>query len=370
MTGMLGAYRVVELGDGVASAVLGMLLADQGAEVVKVEPPSGDPLRGHPVFSVWNRGKKSIVLDPASDRDARTGADMVTSSDMLVDSRASRDADGFAISYEDATALNGDIVYLSLPGFGEGHRLESGAAREGVIGAYTGVYTDRGPDGSTGPSFISLPYASIFGAMVAAPAIVAALFHRARTGRGQKVTVPLNDAMYTAMGSHLVRRPDVPDAPGPLSPAIGRFYRCADGRWVNLNPTYERSLRPLLDAMGHPEWYAPLTNPGLVDDDAARAEWEAKFTDLWTHKTALEWEEVMDRAGVPGTMCRTTEEWMDTDHARESGAVSALDDPVHGPIRQVGVQVRLSDTPGGADRPAPALGQHTETLIAELGGAS
>ena len=64
MTGALSSYRVVELGEGVPGAVLGMLLADQGAEVVKVEPPLGDPLRGHPVFSVWNRGKKSLVLDP------------------------------------------------------------------------------------------------------------------------------------------------------------------------------------------------------------------------------------------------------------------------------------------------------------------
>ena len=204
MTGVLGAYRVVELGDGVASAVLGMLLADQGAEVVKVEPPTGDPLRGQPVFSVWNRGKKSLVLDPASDRDARIGAAMVKSSDVLVESRDSRYPDAFTISYEAATNLNEGIVYLSLPGFGEGHPQAGLEAWEEVLGAYTGIYTDRSQDGSAGPSFISLPHASIFGAMVAAPAIIAALIHRTRTGRGQQVTVPLFDAMYTAMGSHLV----------------------------------------------------------------------------------------------------------------------------------------------------------------------
>ena len=366
MTGALSEYRVVELGEGVAGAVLGMLLADQGAEVVKVEPPSGDPLRGHPVFSVWNRGKKSLVLDPASDRDARIGAEVVKSSDVLVECPSSRCPDAFTISYEEATSLNEGIVYLSLPGLGEGHPQEGLEAREEVLGAYTGIYTDRSPDGSTGPSFISLPYVSIFGAMVAAPAIATALFHRARTGRGQRVTVPLYDAMYTAIGSLLVRRLDVPAAPRALSPAIGRFYQCSDGRWVNVHADYERALRPLLEALGHPEWYSPLTDAGLRVDDVARGKWEAKFAERWMDRTALEWEEIMARAGVPCIMCRTVEEWMDTAHAQESGAVVTLADPVYGPMRQVGIQVRLSDTPGSVGGPSPALGQHTEAVISEL----
>ena len=298
MTGALSAYRVVELGDGVAGAVLGMMLADQGAEVVKVEPPSGDPLRGHPVFSVWNRGKKSLVLDPASDRDARIGVALVRSADVLVESRTLADADALAISYQEAKDLNEGIVYLSLPGFGEGHPQVAVGAGEGVLGAYTGIYTDRSPDGSTGPSFISLPYASIFGAMVAAPAIAATLFHRARTGRGQHVTVPLYDAMYTAMGSALVRRPDIPATPGPLSPAIGRFYRCADGRWVNINAGYERALRPLLEALGHPEWYAALTDPGLRTDEVTRGEWEARFAEPW--RGGQPWS---GRRSWPGLAC-------------------------------------------------------------------
>ncbi|MCL0029263.1 CoA transferase, partial [Dehalococcoidia bacterium] len=292
------------------------------------------------------------------------------SADVVVASSTSSGAEGLSVSYEEVSKLNGDVVYLSLPGFSEDHPLSGVAAREGVIGAYTGIYTDRSQDGSTGPSFISLPHASIFGAMVAAPAIIAALIHRTRTGRGQQVTVPLFDAMYTAMGSQLVRRPDVPASPSPISPVIGRFYQCADGRWVNINASYERSLRPLLEAVGHPEWYPALTDPDLVNDEVAQTGWELKFAEVWMHKTALEWEQVMDRVGVPGTMCRTTEEWMDTAHANESGAVSALEDPLYGHMRQVGVQVRLSDTPGDANRPAPTLGQHTMALVAELLGTS
>ena len=84
----------------------------------------------------------------------------------------------------------------------------------------------------------------------------------------------------------------------------------------------------------------------------------ARFKEPWLKRTALEWEDLMAETGVPLTMCRTLQEWMETPHAWESGAVVEIDDPVYGPMRQVGIQVRLSDTPGGATTPAPALGQH------------
>ena len=179
-----------------------------------------------------------------------------------------------------------------------------------------------------------------------------------RTGEVQNVVVPIYDAMFTAMGSTIVSRPDIPAGPAPLSPAIGRFYRCADGRWINLNASYERSLRPLLDAMGHPEWYDALTDDRLRQNVEEREEWAARFREPWLERAALEWESLMAEAGVPLTMCRTLQEWMETEHARESGAVVEIDDPTYGPMRQVGIQVRLSDTPGGPPSPAPALGQH------------
>ncbi|MCH7802349.1 MAG: CoA transferase [Chloroflexi bacterium] len=365
MAGALEPYRILEFGGQVAGAVLGMLLADQGAEVVKIEPPDGDPLRGHPVFSVWNRGKKSVVLDLAQERDASVLSAMIRSSDVLIESFLSSD-DRVWPDYQAARDLNRSLVYVSLPGFGADHPENGLAAWDTIIGASTGIYTDRSSDGASGPSFISLPYASIFGAMVAAPAITAALFHRVRTGEGQRVTVPLYDAMFTAMGASLVSRPDVPSGPGALSPVIGRFYQCRDDRWVNINAGYERSLRPMLQALGHPEWHGPITAPGLRDNTEERRVWEENFSAIWKDRTALEWERIMALAGVPCTMCRTIEEWMETAQARESGAVVQLNDPTFGPMRQVGIQVRLSETPGEIRGPAPSLGQHTESVIADL----
>lgn len=346
----------MEFGNHPAVAVLGMLLADQGARVVKVETPEGDPLRGSPVFSVWNRGKMSVSTAPDSDGRSARVRRLLAGADAAIEAGANP----FSADLRGARRLRADIIRVSLPGFGAGHPYESVPGDELLVSAAAGVYADRSEDGSEGASFIALPYAAIFGAMVAAPALAAALFHRERSGEGQDVAVPLYDAMFGAMGSALVRRPDVPAGPGAISPAIGRFYRCGDGRWINLNATYERSLRPLLDAMGRPEWFAQLTDDRLRQNAEEREEWAFRFAEVWTERAAFEWEDLMAERGVPLTMCRTLREWMDAEHAIESQAVLEVDDPIFGPMRQVGVQVRMGGAAGAPQAPAPALGQHNE----------
>ena len=365
LAGALSGYRVAEFGDHPAVAVLGMLLVDQGADVVKIETPEGDPLRGTPVFSVWNRSKKSVIANPDHDDDLPAVRKIVASCDVIIEGYHAG-ANRYGIGYESAKELRPDVIHLTLPGYGAGHPMEGLTGSELAVSASTGVYADRSPDGSEGASFIALPYASIFGAMVAAPAIAAALFHRTRTGEGQAISLPLYDAMFTAMGSAVVSRPEVPGGPMMISPAIRRFYRCGDGRWINLNATYERSLRPILDVLGHAEWFTPLTHERLPENAEEREEWAARFAEPWLHRPALEWENLMADAGVPLTMCRTLQEWMETDHAWQSGAVLEVEDRFYGPMRQVGVQVRMSDTPGCVRGTAPRLGEHTTQILEQL----
>ena len=359
MPGALSPYTVLEMGDHPSVAVLGMLLADQGANVTKIEPTTGDPIRGTPVFSVWNRGKQSVTTDPGID-DNRVKS-LLSGADVVIESFYSG-ANPFDIDWSSQP-----IIHVTLPGFGPGHPDHDMRGSEIVVSSATGVYVDRSPNNTEGASFIALPYASVFAAMVAAPAIAAALFHREKTGQVQDIAVPIYDSMFTAMGSTIVNRPDIPAGPAALSPAIGRFYRCADGRWINLNASYERSVRPLLDAMGHPEWYDPLTDDRLRQNAEERDEWAARFKEPWLERSALEWEDLMADAGVPLTMCRTLQEWMESEHAQESGAVVEIDDPIYGPMRQVGVQVRLSDAPGEPQGPTPALGQHNDALRGTAG---
>ena len=177
MPGALSPYTVLEMGDHPSVAVLGMLLADQGANVTKIEPTTGDPLRGTPVFSVWNRGKQSVMADPGAEDGAERVKALLAGADVVIESFYSG-ANPFDIDRSSQRT-----IHVTLPGFGSDHPDHDVRGSELVVSSATGVYVDRSPDSTEGASFIALPYASVFAAMVAAPAIAAALFHREKDRR-------------------------------------------------------------------------------------------------------------------------------------------------------------------------------------------
>lgn len=361
MAGALDGYRVLECGGYVASQVLGMLLADQGAEVVKLEPPGGDAMRGGAAFAVWNRGKKSVAVGGAG---GGAGAGVVerlaaTADALICDGEG---GDVFGASLDGLEAANPRLVSVAMPAFGPEHPDAGLPPLEPLVAAASGVYIDRG---GGGPSLISVPHASIFGALTAAPALVAALLAREATGRGQRVVLPLYDAMFGAMGAHLTR---LPDAPGLYAqaghPVVARFYECADGRWINLNAGYARALEPMVAAFGHPDWAAALLDTdSLLAHPEERALWIETLTAVWKTRPALEWEGIMADAGVPATMCRTIDEWLASGQAAAMGAVVSVDDADFGAMRQVGVQVHMGDGDGVPLRRAPRLGEHTRELL-------
>ena len=360
MSGVLNGYRVLEFGDYIASQVLGMLLADQGAEVVMLEPPGGARMRGTVPFAVWNRSKKSVILDSASDRASDMVNRLAATADIII---ADSDMLPHGAALTELQADNNRLITVCLPAFGADHPNAHQPPHETLVAAATGIYADRG---TGAPSFISVPHASIFGALTAAPAVIAALFYREATGEGQRIDLPLYNAMFGAMGAQAVILPEGADDASP-HPVVARFYECADGRWVNINAGYPRALTPMARAFGHPEW-ADL----LLDTDSLRAHpedrqlWIDTLEEIWRSRSALEWEQIMDEAGVPCTMCRTVEEWLDCEQSAAMGAVVEVDDPVFGPMRQVGIQVHLSDSEGSIQRHSPTLGEHTDEVLAQL----
>ena len=360
MSGVLNGYRVLEFGDYIASQVLGMLLADQGAEVVKLEPPGGARMRGTAPFAVWNRSKKSVILDVASDRASDMVNRLAATADILI---ADSETLPLGATLTGLQADNNRLITVCLPAFGADHPNAHQPPHETLVAAATGIYADRG---TGAPSFISVPHASIFGALTAAPAVIAALLYREATGEGQRIDLPLYNAMFGAMGAQAVVLPEGADDAAP-HPVIARFYECSDGRWVNINAGYPRALIPMVRAFGHPEWADPL-----LDTDSLRAHpedrqlWIDTLEEIWHSRPALEWEQIMDEAGVPCTMCRTVEEWLDCEQSAAMGAVVEVDDPIFGPMRQVGIQVHLSDNEGSIQRHAPTLGEHTAEILVQL----
>ena len=180
-----------------------MLLADQGAEVVKVEGPGGDPARKEPAFATWNRGKRSVSLDLKTQAGRNAATRLALASDILLENFRPGVADRLGIGYHELSALSPHLVYCSLPGYGEHHPRRQQRGWEPLIGAATGLFAKD--EGSDEPLYSPLPIASTFAAIIGAVAVTMAVCARDRSGAGQRIEVPLYDAMFTAMGRHLVK---------------------------------------------------------------------------------------------------------------------------------------------------------------------
>ena len=366
-TGALRGLKVLDFGHYIAGPLLGMLLSDQGAEVIKVERPGGDPARKELAFATWNRGKRSILLDLKDQAAQATARTLAAQADVVIENFRPGVADGLGIGYQELSAVNPRLVYCSLPGFGENHPNRHERGWEPIIGAATGLYPKV--EGSDEPLYSPLPVASTFAAIVGAVAVTMALCATDRTGNGQRIEAPLYDAMFTAMGRHLVKFHDLEDPDPRNQPRLPmqRQYQCADGRWVQNHGNYQRFVHQFLEAAGHPEWGAEaVADFGKPLDLETADMWVQRFTETFRQRTALEWQEAISAAGGACTVCKTVEEWLEHPHPLEAGMVVEVEDANLGRMKQPGVQVRLRGTPGAVPGRAPLLGEHSSQILGEI----
>ena len=378
--GALRGVRVVEFGQYIPGPLLGMLLADQGADVTKVERPGGDPGRRQPAFATWNRGKRSIILDLKSAEGLRKADALAATADVLIENFRPGVADRLGMGYEHLSRLNPRLVYCSLPGFGEGSPDRHHRGWEPLVAASTGLYQSdplaaaptglyQSPEAMSEPLFTPLPVASTFAAIVAAASVAMALVARQRTGLGQRIEVPLHSAMFTAIGTYIGRLHDIKYT-SPLAMLqliMVRQYQCSDGRWVQNHGYYERFVRRFLEVAGHPEWTGQLAAfVGQPVDPEAVDMWVQRLKSIFGQRTAQEWEDVISGAGGACTVCRTIDEWLNHEHALGSGMVVEVEDAHLGRMKQPGIAVNLRGTRGNLQGRAPLVGEHTEEILAEL----
>jgi crotonobetainyl-CoA:carnitine CoA-transferase CaiB-like acyl-CoA transferase len=230
--GALRDIRVAEFGQYIPGPLLGMLLSDQGADVIKVERPGGDPARSHPAFATWNRGKRSVVLDLKTEQGQQKARQLVQNADVLIENFRPGVADRLGIGYERVSELNPQLVYCSLPGYGEGSPHRNSPGWDPVVGAATGLHQPAENGGE--PLFTPLPMPSTFAAIVGAGSIALALCARDNGHGGQRIEVPLHSAMFTAMGSRVIKFHDYEHMDAFLFPrhVMSHQYQCADGRWA------------------------------------------------------------------------------------------------------------------------------------------
>ena len=367
--GALRGIRVVEFGQYIPGPLLGMLLADQGADVIKVERPGGDPARSEPAFATWNRGKRSVELDLKASDGVKSAHDLIDWADVLIENFRPGVADRLGIGY-DATKSNSALVYCSIPGFGEDNPHRNDRGWEHIVGAATGAH--QGVAGMDEPLFLPLPSASNFAAIIAAVSVAMALNARQRTGRGQRIEVPMHSAMFAAMGRHLSNFHDInpPDLFTLPRNVMSHQYQCADGRYVQNHGMYQRFASQFLQAAGRPEWIEDLEDLYGAEVSPETVElWRDRVTNLFREKTAKEWEDAIAETGGACTICKTVDEWLVHEHAIAGGMVVEIDDPEYGTMKQSGAPGRLRGTPGPAHTPAPKLGEHTASAMAEIRAA-
>ncbi|MEV0610323.1 CoA transferase [Polymorphospora rubra] len=378
MTAPLSGIRVLDLTSTFSGPYCTLVLADLGAEVVKVEPPGGDIARQlgaartpglAAVFLNMNRGKKSVVLDLKSAEGRATVGRLVGTADVVVHNMRPRAAQRLGLSYEDCERIRPDVVYCAIPGFGGTGPHADRPAYDDVIQGAAGIAALQSVNQDR-PGYVTTPLADKIAGLTAAVAVLAALRHRDATGAGQRVEVPMFETMV-AFG--LLEQLDGwtfdPPTGPPLYPrtaaANRRPYPTADGHLCVLIYTAEQWRRFLsragrADVLTRPEF--DTVGKRIANADALYA----IVAEILRERPTAEWLAVLDEIDVPCAPLAGYEEILSEAYLRESGFVSTVEHPVAGRLRQIGSPMAFSRSPVVAGQHAPTLGEHTAEILAQL----
>ena len=377
MAGALDGMRIVDFGQYIAGPLAGMLLADQGADVVRIEPPGG-PRWQTPANATWNRGKRRLTLDLKEPSDLEAARQLLAGADALIEGFRPGVMERLGLGPDAVAELNPRLVYCSLPGFASDDPRAGVAAWEGVVGAATGTYKMiHGGGTHDRPVYTAIPIPSAFAAFLGATSITMALNGRGRSGLGQHIEVPLFDATFTAIGSRGLLFDDPTRRPPPRAAGWIRQYECADGRWVQFHAATPRFIEQFIDAASTDDTDIRAWREERLHDSewvGARPELDAELIGrmeaLFKTRSAQEWEDLVNAAGTPTAICRETREWFEHPHARAAQMIVEVDDPQLGPMKQPGLNTRLSRTPGGVRGPRPVADADRASLLSEWSEAS
>jgi crotonobetainyl-CoA:carnitine CoA-transferase CaiB-like acyl-CoA transferase len=404
----LAGVRVLSLGGIWAGRVASMLLADQGADVVEVNRPDNSADWSRALLS---RGKKETIIDLKTEQGKTLAQKIAAEADIVIENLGPGRSEGFGLDYQNIRAHNSSVVYVSIPGFAANSSSGHVAGWEGTIAASVGVYTDihaQGPVMGGRPRFTALPMASAYGGVHAAIAASSAFYQKLKTGIGSFVEVPLADATLSSMALLImeiegqpayfdvpavdkvmtsVAMPILRDIEGHLTDEHRKVIRgylstfaqpmfanhlCADGRHIYLNATgHVHQARACLEVLGILDDmiaegmvvatpYAVDLDNNISDASGLSAHWKERLrvrtAERLLSRPASEWEALFQQAGVPASVVRTADEWLNWPVSLSAGTVSEIDDPEFGGVRQAGRFISLE----GATTRSPALRSREE----------
>lgn len=382
MGGPLEGVRVLDVSAVMSGPLTATLLADQGADVIKVEPPgTGDILRWlgssrngmSGMFCVANRGKRSLVLNLSSEEGRAIFHRLAAEADVVLQNFRPGVVDRIGIGYGPVRAANPSVVYVSISGFGASGPYVGKRVYDNIIQAYSGLADVQGDPQTSEPQLNRQLLCDKLTAQTAAQAVTAALFARERTGAGQHVEVAMLDTavafMWPDAAAHVTLLGDgVTD-----QPTIGSNYRLtrfADG-YGTATPLTDSEFRGMCAALDLPELaddprFATLASRmGNVADFVGVV--GSRMAERSAQLTRAEAEERFLRHDAPAGLVNRVEELHDDPQVAANELLEEHDHPVAGRLRMPRPPVRFSGTPSAVGRPAPGLGEHTDEILAELG---
>jgi crotonobetainyl-CoA:carnitine CoA-transferase CaiB-like acyl-CoA transferase len=362
--------RVIQISGSMAGDIAGMVLADNGAEVIKVESPDEDPSRAFPGRLVWGRGKKSVVLDLDSPEGRESLVRIARDADGLIEEFGPGRAEQLGIGYQALSSANPGLVYVAISGYGEKGPLRDYPAHEDIVSAKTGRMSSQ-VGFREGPIFTPAPIASYGAGMLAIQGMLAAIYARKTTGRGQRVSTSLLHALVAYDMSGHNQKMRVAD-PGTVKGVMVLAFmtpQCKDGRYLQMCSRQPHLFRNWMRTMELERLYDDPVFAKMPDVFLPKEEMD-KYADViqeaMLKKTSDEWLEIHSREDVGSDPFLTPAEFMALPQMIENGRVATVVDPTVGPTTQIGPLVNMSETPSVIGAPAPALGQDTEAVLAGL----
>ncbi|MFC4251249.1 CaiB/BaiF CoA transferase family protein [Sinimarinibacterium flocculans] len=375
-SGPLAGVRVVDLTAMVMGPYCTQIMADMGADVIKIEPPDGDgtryisigpsPTMGG-VFANVNRGKRSVVLDLQTDAGREALRRLIADADVFIHTMRAKAIARLGFAYDDVTPIKPDIVYTNAYGYSRRGPDRDLPAYDDTIQAECGLTAVQ--QMLTGEAnYVGSIVADKVAGLTALYATVMALFHRERTGEGQEVEVGMFETMASFMlvehANGAMFSPPLSKAHYPRAVARNRKpYRTKDGH-ISALIYNDKMWAKFVDAV-KPSWAGP---------ELATLKQRAKqidrvyglLGDTFLERTTAEWLELLQSLGIPAAPLRTPDELFDNAHLNAVGFFETVESE-HGPVRFPGVPTWFSRTPGRVAGPAPELGTHTQQVLDEAG---
>jgi crotonobetainyl-CoA:carnitine CoA-transferase CaiB-like acyl-CoA transferase len=376
----LDGIRILDLSRVLAGPFCGMLLADLGADVIKVEDTgTGDESRTWPphkdgesaAFLVINRNKRDITLDLKSAEGVDVLKRLVAKADVLIENFRTGTMESFGLGYDTLAAINPRLVYASVSAFGRTGPRKDAAGYEALMQAFSGIMSITGEPGGQ-PVRAGVSFLDLSTGMLTAFGIVNALLHRERTGLGQRVDGSLLETAVTLLNYHAEGYLLTGAQPKPLGsshPSLSpyRNFRCRDGQWVFIAGANDRFWQRLAPALGLPEMATDPRFAVNIERVKHRRELEAALEAAIASHDREPLLKILEEAGVPATPVNTVQQVMEDAQTAARAMIERVVHPRLGDIPVVGTPVKFSRMRPSVRRPAPQQGEHTDEVLVEHG---